>query len=67
MTTSSRRRYIDWLRGLAVLLMIGVFQSKDSTTLITWLTVAVMAVAAALTVHGLGWTTNAAGTITAGR
>ena len=22
MTTSSRRRYIDWLRGLAVLIMI---------------------------------------------
>ena len=29
-----------------VLLMLGVFREKDSTTLITWLSAAVMAVAA---------------------
>jgi NADH-quinone oxidoreductase subunit N len=38
--------------GAIVLLMLGVFQSKDSTTLITWLSVGVMAVAAALALHG---------------
>ena len=38
--------------GALVLLMIGVFQSKDSTNLITWLTVLVMAVTAGLVLHG---------------
>jgi NADH-quinone oxidoreductase subunit N len=35
-----------------VLLMLGVFQKKDSTTLITWLTVIVMGVAAYLSISG---------------
>ncbi len=36
-----------------VLLMLGVFRSKDSTVLLTWLTVAVMAGAAFLAVTGI--------------
>ena len=34
------------------LLMLGVFRTRDSTTLITWITVAVMAVAAGLAIRG---------------
>jgi len=34
------------------LLMLGVFQKKDPTTLITWLVVAVMVVAGGLALHG---------------
>ncbi len=38
--------------GALVLLMLGAFRSKDSTTLVTWLTVAVMATAAGLAIYG---------------
>ncbi len=34
------------------LLMLGAFRAKDSTTLVTWLAVAVMAVAGGLAIHG---------------
>ena len=38
--------------GAIALLMLGVFRAKDSSTLLTWLAVGVMAVSAALAIHG---------------